>query len=265
MYQFEYSKATTAAQAADVLKADEDAKVLAGGMTFIPTLKARLAMPSQVIDLNSVDDLAGIAVSQDSVRIGATTRHAVVAADAQVQAAIPALSYLAGNIGDPMVRNRGTIGGSVANADPAACYPSAILGLGATVHTTARDIDGDSFFTGMFETALEESELIIGVTFKRPQRAAYIKFPNPASRYAMVGVFASQGPAGVRIGVTGAAPSAFRFAAAEAALNASFSTDALSGVTISADDLNADMHASAEYRASLVVTMTKRAVAACLG
>lgn len=264
MYQFDYTKATSAEQAAEILKGDEDAKALAGGMTFIPTLKARLAMPSQVVDLNGVDALSGITVTGDSVRIGATTRHAVVAADSDVKAAIPALSYLAGNIGDPMVRNRGTIGGSVANADPAACYPSAILGLGATVHTTSREIAGDAFFTGMFETALEEGELITAVTFQRPQRAAYIKFPNPASRYAMVGVFASQGPDGVRVGITGAAPSAFRFTAAEEALNANFAVDALDGLTIPADDLNSDMHASAEYRASLVITMTKRAVEGCL-
>lgn len=264
MYSFEYSKAASAQDAADVLKQDEDAKVLAGGMTFIPTLKARLAMPTQVIDLNGIAELSGITVTADTVRIGATTRHAAVAADAQVKQAIPALSYLAGNIGDPMVRNRGTIGGSVANADPAACYPSAILGLGATVHTNQRDIEGDGFFTGMFETALEEGELITAVTFKRTQTAAYIKFPNPASRYAMVGVFASKGAEGVRVGVTGAAPSAFRFTAAEAALNGSFSPDALSGITIDADGLNSDMHASAQYRASLVITMTKRAVAACL-
>lgn len=264
MYSFEYSKATSAQQASDVLKQDEDAKVLAGGMTFIPTLKARLAMPSQVIDLNSVADLSGITVSDGRVRIGATTRHAMVAADADVKAAIPALSYLAGNIGDPMVRNRGTIGGSVANADPAACYPSAILGLGATVHTTARDIDGDSFFTGMFETALEEGELITAVTFEQPQMAHYMKFPNPASRYAMVGVFVSKGASGVRVGVTGAAPSAFRFSDAEAALNADFAAGALDAVTIDPSDLNTDMHASAQYRASLVVTMTKRAVEGCL-
>ncbi|MEM6835128.1 MAG: FAD binding domain-containing protein, partial [Pseudomonadota bacterium] len=182
MYGFEYSKAASAEAAAQSLKDDEDAKVLAGGMTFIPTLKARLAMPTQVIDLNSLPELSGITVTADTVRIGAMTRHAHVAADADVKAAIPALAYLAGNIGDPMVRNRGTIGGSVANADPAACYPSAILGLGATVHTTERDIDGDSFFTEMFETALQEGELIKAVTFKRPDAAAYMKFPNPASR-----------------------------------------------------------------------------------
>ncbi|MEO0411462.1 MAG: xanthine dehydrogenase family protein subunit M [Pseudomonadota bacterium] len=264
MYGFEYTKASSADQAATVLKGDEDAKVLAGGMTFIPTLKARLAMPSQVIDLNGVPELAGIVVTDSAVKIGAMTRHTDVAANAQVQAAIPALAHLAGNIGDPMVRNRGTMGGSVANADPAACYPSAVLGLGATVHTTARDISGDDFFTGMFETALEDGELITAITFPRAHMAAYIKFPNPASRYAMVGVFASKGPQGVRVGVTGAAPSAFRFTAAEEALAANFSPDALSDVSMPADDLNADMHASADYRASLVVTMTKRAVSACL-
>ncbi|MGD1956566.1 MAG: FAD binding domain-containing protein [Sphingomonadales bacterium] len=264
MYGFEYSKAASAEAAAQSLKDDEDAKVLAGGMTFIPTLKARLAMPTQVIDLNSLPELSGITVTADTVRIGAMTRHAHVAADADVKAAIPALAYLAGNIGDPMVRNRGTIGGSVANADPAACYPSAILGLGATVHTTERDIDGDSFFTEMFETALQEGELIKAVTFKRPDAAAYMKFPNPASRYAMVGVFLSKGSDGIRVGVTGAAPYAFRFAAAETAINADFSTQALENVSIDTDMLNTDMHATAAYRASLVLTMTKRAVDACL-
>ncbi|MEM7568373.1 MAG: xanthine dehydrogenase family protein subunit M [Pseudomonadota bacterium] len=265
MYGFDFSKAESAEQAAGVLKDDEDAKVLAGGMTFIPTLKARLAMPSQIVDLNSVPELAGVTVSDNAVKIGAMTRHAHVAANAEVKAAIPALAYLAGNIGDPMVRNRGTMGGSVANSDPAACYPSAVLGLGATVHTTQRDIAGDDFFAGMFETALEEGELITAITFPRPEMAAYIKFPNPASRYAMVGVFASKGPQGIRVGVTGAAPSAFRFTAAEDALASNFSPDALAGVTIDSGELNSDMHASAEYRASLVVTMTKRAIAACLG
>lgn len=260
MYEFAYHKPGSLADAAAALNSAADGKLMAGGQTLIPTLKQRLAQPSDVIDLGGIGELSGISVSGDAVKIGATTRHAAVAASGEVAGAIPALAKLAGGIGDPQVRNMGTIGGSIANNDPAADYPSALLGLGATVTTNKREIAADDFFTGMFETALAEDEIITGVSFPVPQKAGYVKFPNPASRYAMVGVFVSQGGGGVRVAVTGAGPCVYRHADMEAALSSNFSSDALANVATSADGLNSDIHASAEYRAHLVGVIARRAV-----
>ena len=263
MYEFNYHKAGSVADAAAKVSGADDGVLMAGGMTLIPTMKQRLAMPSDVVDLAGAGDLVGISVANSVVSIGAMTTHAAVAASAEVQNAIPALAKLAGGIGDPAVRNRGTIGGSIANNDPAADYPAAVVGLGATVVTNQREIAGDDFFTGMFETALEEGEIIVRVDFPVPAKAAYSKFPNPASRYAIVGVLVAKTGGGVRVAVTGAGACAFRAAAMEDALNGNFSPSALDGISIDDSDLNSDIHASAEYRAHLVGVMAKRAVAAC--
>jgi carbon-monoxide dehydrogenase medium subunit len=236
--------------------------LLAGGMTLIPTLKQRLASPDQLIDLSGIGDLAGISVSGDTVSIGAMTTHGEVAASKDVAGAIPALAALAEMIGDPAVRNRGTIGGSIANNDPAADYPAAVVGLGATVKTNKREIAGDDFFTGLFETALGEGEIVTSVSFPVPEKAGYSKFPNPASRYAIVGVFAAKTGGGARVAVTGAGPCVFRVGDMESALDGNWSPDAVAGVSVSASGLNEDIHASAEYRAHLVTVMAKRAVAA---
>jgi len=261
MYEFEYAKANSVDDAVDKLKAADDGKIVAGGMTLIPTLKQRLAMPSDLIDLVGIDNMAGISVDGGTVTIGAMTSHADVAASEDVKTAIVALAVLAGGIGDPAVRNRGTIGGSVANSDPAADYPAGVLGLNATVVTNEREIAADDFFTDLFETALNEKEIIAAVRFPIPDRAGYIKFPNPASGYAVVGVMVAKFGDDVRVAVTGAGASAFRIPEMEAALAANFSADAVVNISISSDDLNTDIHASAEYRAHLVTVMAKRAVA----
>ncbi|MEN3974537.1 xanthine dehydrogenase family protein subunit M [Emcibacter sp. SYSU 3D8] len=261
MYNFNYHRAGSIDAAAAKLAESGDAKLLAGGMTLLPTMKQRLAQPSDLIDLNEIADLKGISVSGGTVTIGAMTRHADVAASAEVKQAIPALAKLANLIGDPAVRNRGTIGGSIANNDPSADYPAALVGLGATVVTNKREIAGEDFFTGMFETALDEGEIVTAVRFPVPQKAAYFKFPNPASRYAVVGVMVAKTADGVRVAVTGAGPCVFRQSAMESALSSNFSADALSGISQDADGLNEDIHASAEYRANLVVVGAKRAVA----
>ena len=263
MYEFNYHKAGSVADAAAKVAGADDGTLMAGGMTLIPTLKQRLAMPSDVVDIGQLGDLKGISVAGDKVSIGSMTTHDTVANSADVQGAIPALASLAGGIGDPMVRNRGTMGGSVANNDPAADYPGAVLGLGATVVTDKREIAGDDFFTGMFETALDEGEIITRIDFPVPAKAAYAKFPNPASRYAIVGVFVAQTAGGVRVAVTGAGGTAFRATAMEDALNANFSASALDGISVPADGLNQDIHASAEYRAHLIGVMAMRAVEAC--
>ena len=260
MYQFNYRKASSVADAADLRANAEDGVYLAGGMTLIPTLKQRLAAPSDVIDMGGLADLRGIDIGA-TVRIGALTTHAEVAASAEVRSVIPALTDLAEGIGDAHVRNRGTIGGSVANSDPAADYPAAVVGLGATVHTNQRSIAGDNFFTDLFETALDEGEIITSVEFPIPTRAAYAKFPNPASRYAIVGVMVAEVDGAVRVGVTGAGPCAFRSVELEAALADGLSVAALDGVSVPSGDFNSDLHASAEYRAHLVVVMARRAVA----
>lgn len=262
MYSFDYTRPASVADAVAALKGDADAKIVAGGMTLIPTLKQRLAQPSRLIDLSAAN-LRGIRRDGDTLIIGAMTTHATVAASAEVKAVLPALAHLANGIGDAQVRNRGTIGGSVANHDPAADYPAACLGLNATIVTDRRQIAADDFFTGLFSTALEEDEIITEIRFPLASRAAYAKFPNPASRYAVVGVFVADTGSGIRVAVTGAGPGVFRAAEMESALSANFSADAVANIKIAAEDLNSDMHASAGYRAHLVTVMAKRAVAAC--
>jgi len=261
MHDFNYQKATSVADAASKLGAASDGKLLAGGMTLLATMKQRLAAPSDLVDLGKIADLKGIKVGGGTVTIGAMTTHAEVATNAEVKKAIPALASLAGMIGDPAVRYRGTIGGSIANSDPAADYPAAVLGLGATIKTNKREIAADQFFKGMFETALGDGEIITSVSFPVPDKAGYQKFPNPASRFALVGVFVSKKGSDVRVGVTGAGPCAFRSANIEKALAAKWAPEAAEGVTVSANGLNSDIHASAEYRAHLVKVMAKRAVA----
>jgi carbon-monoxide dehydrogenase medium subunit len=261
MYEFTYSKASSLDDATSQFGTAEEGKYMSGGMTLLPTLKQRLARPSNVIDLAEVPDMAGIEVSGGIVSIKAMTHHAAVAASADVQGAIPALAKLAGGIGDPMVRNRGTIGGSIANNDPAADYPGSVVGLGATIHTNKREIAGDDFFLDLFETALEEDEIITKVTYPVPDRAGYMKFPNPASRYCIVGVMVSQKGSETRVGVTGAGACAFRVPEMETALASSFTPAAVADIKIPDGDLNGDIHASSEYRAHLVTIMAKRAVA----
>ena len=260
MYEFEYHKPSSVNDAINKLSGADDGKFMAGGMTLIPTMKQRLAAPSDIIDLNYIETLKGISISQETVRIGAMTQHYLVQTSPEINNALPSLAKLAGLIGDPMVRHRGTIGGSVANSDPAADYPAAIIGLGARIVTNRRSIEADDYFKGLFETALEENELISSIEFPVPNRAAYVKFPQPASRYALVGVFVADTPKGIRVGVTGAGPCAFRAKNLETALSKEFSSENLNGITISADDLNSDIHGSAEYRAHLVIVMAKRAV-----
>jgi carbon-monoxide dehydrogenase medium subunit len=262
MYDFEYQRAQSVADAAKALSGKEDAKLLAGGMTLIPTLKQRLARPSDLIDLGRIAELKGIKRDGNAIVIGAMTRHAEVATSDVVKSAIPALAHLAEGIGDPQVRNRGTIGGSIANNDPAADYPSAVLGLNATVITNKRRIAADDFFKGMFETALAADEIVTAVSFPLAEKAGYSKFPNPASRYAVVGVFVARTGGQVRVAVTGAGPVVFRQKDMEAALSKSWSPDAVAAIKQSASGLNADIHASAEYRAHLVTVMAKRALQA---
>lgn len=263
MYAFEYHRPTSLDDALALLAEHEDGKVMAGGMTLIPTLKQRLAMPTDIVDLGAVAELRGIREENGTLVIGALTLHADVAHSEEVKCLIPALSHLAEGIGDAQVRNRGTIGGSICNNDPAADYPGALVGLGATVVTNTREIAAEDFFTGMFETALEPGEIVTAVRFPKPTAAAYVKFPNPASRYAVVGSFVARTDGGVRVAITGAGPCVFRWADAEAALASDFTAGALDGLTVDPTDLNSDIHASAEYRAHLVKVMTKRAVEAC--
>ena len=227
-------------------------------------MKLRLSSSERLVDLGGVPDLKGIRVDGGNVVIGAMTTHAAVANSAEVRRALPALAELAGGIGDPMVRNMGTLGGSVANADPAACYPAAVLGLGATVHTNLRTIAGDSFFTGLFETALKPGELVTAVSFPTGARAAYVKHKQPASRFALVGVFVSQSAGGVRVAVTGAKSSVFRAKALEDALTRSFTPEAAKAVKMSAEGINGDMHGSPAYRAAMISVMASRAVTAAL-
>lgn len=263
MYNFTFHLASGLRQATNMLGKFEEAKLLAGGQTLLPTMKLRLASPSHIIDLNKIEGLSDIEMKGRAVVIGAMTRHADVAASPVVRQAIPALADLAHMIGDPAVRHRGTIGGSVANNDPNADYPAACLALGATITTTKRRIVADEFFKGLFETALEPDEIITKVSFPIPKKAAYQKFRNPASRFALVGVFVAKRPSEVRVAVTGAGGSGvFRVPEFEAALDKSFTPAALDGLSIPADDLNADIHASAAYRAHLVAVFAKRAVAA---
>jgi carbon-monoxide dehydrogenase medium subunit len=261
MYDFGYQRVGSVEEAARLLAADPEAKLIAGGQTLIPVLKQRLNRPSTVIDLAGAR-LAGIKVDGNTVTIGAMTPHGAVAASQEVRRLIPALAELAGMIGDEQVRHRGTIGGSLANNDPAADYTAAVLALNATVRTQRREIKADDFFLGMFTTALEPDEIITAVTFPAPEKAAYEKFRNPASRYAMVGVFIAKTRDGVRVAVTGAGQNGvFRHTAMEQALASNLSPDAIANVTTPASEMNADIHGSAEYRAHLVGVMAKRALA----
>ena len=262
MYEFEYHRPTSLDDAAK-MATGEDAKLVAGGMTLIPTLKLRLAKPSDLVDLAALSQLKGVTEEGDAVVIGAMTRHADVNRSDVVKRAIPALAAMAGMIGDPAVRNRGTIGGSIANNDPAADYPAAVVALNATIRTNKREIAADNFFTGLFETALDQGEIVTAVKFPKVATANYQKFRNPASRYAIVGVFVAKTPAGVRVAVTGAGPCVFRQTEMEQALARSFTPDAIKDIKQPQDGLNSDIHASAEYRAHLVTVMARRAVAAC--
>lgn len=264
MYDFNYQRADSVAEASNAIKAADDAMVLAGGMTLIPTLKQRLANPSDLIDLSGIGELTAVGREGSNISIGAMATHASVAGSRDVKALIPALAALAGIIGDAQVRNRGTIGGSVANNDPASDYPAACLALGATIRTNEREIAAADFFTGLFETALNDSEIVMAVSFPAPEKAAYAKFPNPASRYALVGVFVAKTGDGARVAVSGAgADGVFRVAEMESALDKDFSAAALEGISVPAGDLNSDIHASAEYRAHLIGVMARRAVEAC--
>jgi len=265
MYSLSYVKAKSVKEAAEFVARNPEAKLLAGGMTLIPTLKARLARPTHLVDIAGLPELRRIEAKGGRLVIGAGTKHHEVATSAVVKKAIPALAGLAGEIGDPQVRNRGTIGGSLANNDPAADYPAAALGLSATVVTTKRSIAADDFFQGLFTTALEEGEVILRIEFPLPKRAAYSKFPHPASGYAMAGVFIAQMADGVRVAVTGAGPGVFRWKEAEAALASSFKPAAIEGVELDASGLNTDIHADREYRANLVRVMAKRALAKLSG
>jgi carbon-monoxide dehydrogenase medium subunit len=261
MYALNYVKAKSVKEAADFLARNPEAKLLSGGMTLIPTLKQRLAKPTHVVDIGQLAELRGIEAKGGKLVIGAGTRHHEVAASPVVAKAVPALAELAGVIGDPQVRNMGTMGGSVANNDPAADYPAAVLGLNATVVTTKREIAADDFFKGMFATALGDGEIIVRFEFPVPKAAAYCKFPHPASGYAMTGVMVADTDGGVRVAVTGAGPGVFRWKEAEAALAKGMKAAALEGLSLKDGDFNEDIHASRAYRSNLVRVMAKRAVA----
>jgi carbon-monoxide dehydrogenase medium subunit len=261
MYAFELTRANTVADAAAAL-ARSGGKALAGGQSLIGAMKLRLAQPGTLVDLSGIAELKGIRKDGDALVIGAMTRHAEIAESSVVRSAIPALAAVAQGIGDRQVRNMGTIGGSIAHNDPAADWPAALLGLGATVVTSRRRIVADDFFRGMYETALAADEVITAVSFPVPRKAAYVKFPNPASRFALVGVFVAQMAGGVRVAVTGAAASVFRSKPLEDALAKSFTADAAKAVKIDAKGLNADLHGSPEYRAHLVAVLASRAVTA---
>lgn len=262
MREFAYARPASVADAANAFAAGGEAAFIAGGHTLLPAMKSRLRMPDTLVDLGGIPGLAGIARDGDTLTIGALTTHAAVATDATVAAAIPGLASLAAGIGDPQVRNRGTLGGVIANNDPAADYPAAVLALDAVVTTSAGRHAADDYFQGMFSTALADGEIVTGVTFKVPQASAYAKFRHPASRYAVVGIFVARFAAGVRVAVTGAGPGVFRWAEAEAALSADFSAAAVAGLTLDPADLNTDIHASAEYRGHLAGVMLGRAVTA---
>ena len=261
MSPFNFHRAANVAAAQTLRKQHPDGSYLAGGQTLLGAMKLGLAAPGDLIDLGRVAGLADISADAKGLHIGAMATHAQVAASAEVVQHIPSLACLASGIADPAVRSRGTLGGSLANNDPAACYPAAVLGLGATVHTSQRDIEADKFFLGLYETALQPGELITGVSFPMPQRAAYVKFKQPASRFALVGVFVAQGPMGTRVAVTGAGPGVFRATTLERALDTDWSAKAIEAVAVDADGLNNDLHASAAYRAHLVGVLARRAVA----
>lgn len=265
MKDFSYHKPSTVSEAVALLAAGGESRPLSGGMTLLPTMKMRLASPTAIVDLAALPGLTAITVGGGSVTIGAMTTHAAVAASAEIKAAIPALATLAGLIGDPQVRHRGTIGGSVANADPSADYPAAVVGLGATIVTDRREVAADDFFTAMFQTALAPDEIIVAIRFPIPDAAGYAKFKSQASRFALVGAFVSRFGSAVRVAITGAGPVVFRSKDIEDALVASFVPEALTRISIAPSGLNSDIHADSEYRAHLVVVMARRAVAQALG
>lgn len=261
MYDFEYHKPSSVADAVKLLAADPDARAISGGMTLLPALKLRLNKPTSVVDLSGIGELRGVKREGDTLVIGALTKHYEIATSAEVKAAIPALAAMAATIGDTQVRNRGTMGGSVANNDPSADYPAALLAMGATIQTDRRKISADDFFLGMFATALEVGELVTAIHIPIPEKAGYAKMRNPASRYSMAGVFVAKGSAGVRVAVNGAGNNgSFRQAEMEKALAANWSPDAVAAVKVDAADMNGDIHGSSEYRAHLVTVMAKRAV-----
>jgi len=264
MHAFEYHRPSSSKDALGLAAKKTEGRYLAGGQSLVQAMKLRLSSPTDLIDLGLLKELSFIKTAGSAIEIGAMTRHADVAGSKDVQKAIPALAALAGIIGDRQVRHMGTIGGSLANNDPAADYPAAVLGLGATITTNKRKIEADKFFKGLYETALEAGELITSVSFPVPKRAAYMKFKNPASRFAIVGVFVADFGGKARVGVTGAGPSAFRQAEMEKALSAKFAPDAVASIKVKPDGLNNDLHASPEYRAHLVTVMAKRAVEAAL-
>lgn len=262
MHPFELHKATSTTQAASLLAGKDDGRFLAGGQSLIAAMKLRLNAPTDLVDLSGIADLKGIRSDGKSITVGAMTTHADVAANADVKRSLPALATLANGIGDRQVRNVGTIGGSIANNDPAADYPAGVLGLGATINTNKRAIPADQFFRGLYDTALEAGELITSISFPIPQKAAYLKFKNPASRFAIVGVMVSKDANGARVAVTGGGAGVFRVADMEKALAANWSADAIANVKVPASGLSSDLHASAEYRAHLIGVMARRAVAA---
>jgi aerobic carbon-monoxide dehydrogenase medium subunit len=264
MHAFHYHRPASLKDALSLGSQKTEGRYLAGGQSLVQAMKLRLSSPTDLIDLGALGDLKTLKAESASVTIGAMVRHAEVAASSGVKKAIPALATLAGMIGDRQVRHMGTIGGSLANNDPAADYPAAVLGLGATITTNKRKIEADKFFRGLYETALEPGELITSVSFPAPKRAAYMKFKNPASRFAIVGVFVADFGGSVRVGVTGAGPSAFRQMEMEKALSAKFAPESVANIKVKADGLNNDLHASPEYRAHLVTVMTRRAVEAAL-
>jgi carbon-monoxide dehydrogenase medium subunit len=262
MTSFTYTQASSLADASSQAAAAE-AKLIAGGQSLLGAIKLGLAAPEALIDLSGLADLKGIRLAGNHVVIGAMTTHAAVAASKEVRQAIPALADLAGRIGDRQVRNRGTLGGSLANNDPAACYPAAVLGLGATIYTDRRSIGADDFFLGLFETALQAGEIITSVSFPVPDKAGWQKFKQPASRFSLVGVFVAQTAGGVRVAVTGAGAGVFRATALEAALSDKWSQGATMAISISPAKLSSDLHGSADYRAALIPVLAGRAVAAC--
>lgn len=261
MHPFRYERPATIEEAATLLADDAEATLLAGGMTLIPTLKMRLAMPTVLVDIGGIDALRGVRAVDGGFEIGAMTTHDAIARHRELAAAQPALCRLAASIGDPQVRNLGTLGGSLANNDPAADYPAAVLAMNATVVTTTREIAADDFFDGMFQTALQPGEIITAVRFPTPRRAAYSKFANPASRYAIAAVMVADTKSGVRVAVTGAADAVYREAAMEEALNANFAVASLGGIQVDAAAMASDLHADSDYRAHLVGVMARRAVA----
>ncbi|MBC9205699.1 xanthine dehydrogenase family protein subunit M [Roseomonas aerophila] len=261
MYDFAYHKPTSVADAVKILSEDPDAKPISGGMTLLPALKHRLNRPTSLVDLGGIAELKGVKREGDAIVVGAMTTHYAVATDPLLKQSIPALARMASTVGDTQVRNRGTLGGSLANNDPAADYPAAAVALGATFITNSRRISAEDFFQGMFTTALEPGELLVAVSFPIPEKAGYAKLRNPASRYSMAGVFIAKTAGGVRVGVNGAGPGVFRQTEMETALSANWSATALDGVRQSPDSLNSDIHGSAEYRANLVEVMAKRALA----